>query len=153
MFVLSLRQASVPTRAAWESCRLHGHVCPDVSHTRQTLHSLSGRKKNTLILFSYKIFNKYNFQKYIARSTHNSQVHKKVKRKKGGEKKKGQKCCHDLKELTNEIKKCLSLRASLKKSNVHRNKSRLSQRKAVCLIWFYSVPIAPPPLTIQVLVV
>lgn len=43
-------------------------------HHRLTLHSLS-RTKTTFILFSYKIFNKYDFQKYIARSTHNSQVH------------------------------------------------------------------------------
>lgn len=40
---------------------------------RQTLHSLS-ETKTILILFSYKIFNKYDFQKYIARSTHYSQV-------------------------------------------------------------------------------
>lgn len=41
----------------------------------------ASRRKTTLILFSYKIFNKYDFQKYIASSSHNSQVHNTIVKK------------------------------------------------------------------------
>lgn len=88
------------------------------------------------------------FKKNIARSTHNSQVHK---HKKSTKKKK---CCHDLKGLTNEIKRLeralcffffVSFSFLFKFFKEMCTERRLAEQGSVF------IPMPPPPLPVQVL--